>query len=120
MQQKNLAREHPSYMRDLCLIAKCYLVQNEALNKNKYSCKGVSQEHNDLHFQCYKNVLDIFIKTKRNSELEAKDIGMAKNLGFRMYDQGVRTYEQNKLGFSGYYDKHYVLADGIHTRLLDF
>ena len=39
---------------------------------------------------------------------------------FRVYDQGVVTYEQNKLGLSGYYDKRYVLADGIHTRPLDF
>ena len=37
------------------LIAKCYLVQNEALSMNKYSCKGVSQTHNDLHFQRYKS-----------------------------------------------------------------
>ena len=39
---------------------------------------------------------------------------------FRVYDQGVVPYEQNKLGLSGYYDKRYVLADGIHTRPLDF
>ena len=37
-----------------------------------------------------------------------------------VYDQGVETYEQNKFGLSGYYDKHYVLADGIHTRPLAF
>ena len=49
------------------LTAKCYLNQNEALNKNKYSCKGVSQEHNSLHFQRYKNVLDVFLKTRRDS-----------------------------------------------------
>ena len=49
------------------LTAKCYLNQNEALNKNKYSCKGVSQEHNGLHFQRYKNVLDVFLKTRRDS-----------------------------------------------------
>ena len=49
------------------LTAKCYLNQNEALNKNKYSCKGVSQEHNGLHFQRYKNVLDVFLKTRRYS-----------------------------------------------------
>ena len=44
------------------LTAKCYLVQDEA-GKNKYSCKGVSKKHNDLHFQCYEKVLDIFPKT---------------------------------------------------------
>ena len=106
--------------RDVWLTAKCYLVQNKRLNKNKYSCKGVSKEHNDLHFQRYKDVLDVFLKTRRDSELEEKDIDKAKNVGFRVYDQGVVTYEQNKLGLSAYYDKRYVLADGIHTRPLEF
>ena len=41
--------------RGVWLTAKCYLVQNEA-NENKYSCKGVSKKHNELHFQRYKNV----------------------------------------------------------------
>ena len=64
--------------------------------------------------------MDVFLKTSRGSELEGKDIGKAKNVGFRVYDQGVVTYEQNKLGLSAYYDKQYVLADGIHARPLDF
>ena len=38
-------------------------------------------------------------------------------MGFKV---GVVTYEQNKLGLSGCYDKRYVLADDIHTRPLDF
>ena len=42
------------------LTEKCYLVQNEA-NKNKYSCEGVSKKHNDLYFQRYKDVLDVFL-----------------------------------------------------------
>ena len=66
--------------RGVWLTAKCYLVQNEALNENKYSCKGVSQKHNDLHFQLYKNVLDVFLKTRRGSELEEKGIDNAKNV----------------------------------------
>ena len=107
--------------RGVWLTAKCYLVQNEAtLNKNKYSCKGVSKKNNDLYFQCYKDVLDVFLKTRRDSELEEKDIDKAKNMDFRVFDQGVVTYEQNKVGLSAYYDKRYVLADGIHTRSLDF
>ena len=46
-----------------------------------------------------------------DSELGEKDIDKAKKVGFRVYDQGIMTYEQNKLGLSGYYDKRY---DGIH------
>ena len=45
------------------LTAKCYLVQNEAFNENKNSCKCVSKKHNVLHFQRYKDALDVFLKT---------------------------------------------------------
>ena len=76
-------------------------------------------KHN-LHFQRYKDVLDVFLKARRDSELERKDMDKARNVGFRVYDQGIVTYEQNKLGLSAYYDKRYVLADGIHTRPLYF
>ena len=106
--------------RGVWLTAKCYLVQNKALNENKYSCKGVSQKHNDLHFQCYKIVLDVFLRAKRGNELEEKDFDKAKNVGLRIHDQGIVTYEQSKLGLSAYYDKRYILAEGIHTRPLDF
>ena len=102
------------------LTAKCYLVQNEALNNKKYSCKGVSKNHNDLQFQRYKDTLDVFLRTRRDSELEEKDIDKSKNVVFRVYDQGVVIYEQNKPGFSAYYDKRYVLGDAIHTRPWDF
>ena len=103
--------------RGVWLTAKCYLVQNEA-NENKYSCIGVSKKHNDLHLQRYKDVLDVFLKTRRDSELEGKDIDKTKNVGFRAYDQDMVTYKQNKLGLTAYYDKHYVLVDCIHTRPL--
>ena len=62
----------------------------------------------------------VFLKTRTDSEAEEKDIGKAKNVVFRVYDQGVVTYEQNKLALSANYDKRYVLADGIHTKPLDF
>ena len=88
------------------LTAKCNLFQNEA-NENKYSCKGVSKKHNGLHFQRYKDVLDVFLKIRRDGELEGKDIDKAKNLGFRVYDQGMVTYEQNKVALSAYYNKRW-------------
>ena len=47
-------------------------------------------------------------------------IDKAKNVGFSVYDQGVLTYEQNKLGLSDYYHKRYLLDDGIQTKPLDF
>ena len=64
--------------------------------------------------------MDVFLKARRDNELEEKDIDKAKNVGFRVYDQGVVKKEKKKLGLSAYYDKCYVLADGIHTRPLDF
>ena len=70
--------------------AKCYVVQNKS-GKNIYSCKGLSKKHNDLHFQRYKEVLGVFLKTRIDSELEGKDIDKAKNIGLRVYDQGVVT-----------------------------
>ena len=106
--------------RGVQLTAKCYLVQNETPNENKYSCKGVSKKNNVLHFQRYKDVLDVFLKARRDSELEEKDIDKAKSVDVRVYDQSIVTYEQNKLGLSAYYDKRYVLTNGIHTRPLDF
>jgi len=30
------------------------------------------------------------------------------------------TYEQEKLGLSAYYDKRWVLLDGIHTKPIEF
>ena len=86
--------------RSVWLTAKCYLVQNKA-GQNKYSCNGVSKKHNDLHIQPYKDVLGVFLKTKRDGEL--KDIDRAKNVGLRVYDQGIMTHEQIKLGLSAYY-----------------
>ena len=98
--------------RGVWLTAKCYFVQNE-VGQNKYSCKGVLRKHNDLHFQRCKDALDVFLKTRRDNELEGEDIDKAKNVGFRVYDQGMMAYEQNKLGLSAYYNKRYILADGI-------
>ena len=63
--------------RGVWLTAKCFLVQNEA-GQNRYSCKGVSNKHNNLYFQHSKGVLDVFLKTRRDSELEGKDIDKAK------------------------------------------
>ena len=103
--------------RGVWLTAKCYLVQNEKEmytdKKNKYSCKGVSKKQNDMCFKRYKDVLNIF---QNMSGLQEVDKAIKK--GFRVHDQGMVTYEQIRLGLSAYYDKRYVLVDGIHTRPL--
>ena len=50
--------------RGMWLTAKCCLVQNEANKDDKYNCKGVSKQNKDLHFQRYKDALDVFLKTR--------------------------------------------------------
>ena len=47
-------------------------------------------------------------------------IDRAKNRGFRMVGKQMVTYEQQKLGLSAYYDKRWVLPDGIHTEPIEF
>ena len=87
----------------IALTPKCYFAEGK--KDKKYSCKGMSKSLNDLNWRRYMNVLQ-------------GCIDKAQNRGFRVHNQGVVTYEQNKLGLSGYYDKRYVLPDGIHTRPL--
>ena len=47
------------------------------------------------------------------------DIKKDKKICFRVYEQGMVTYGQNKLGFSGYVDKCYLLLmvfiQGLHS-----
>ena len=45
---------------------------------------------------------------------------MATNRGFRMREDLIVTYEQEKLGLSAYYDKRRVFPDGIHTGPIEF
>ena len=76
--------------RMIAETAKCYFVEGKS--KTKFSCKGMSKKQNEMTWQRYMAAL--------KGEL---DIG--KNTGFRVHDQGMVTYEQNKLGLSAYYDK---------------
>ena len=85
----------------IALTAKCYFAEGK--QGTKYSCKGMSKTQNNLSWKRYMNALQGYLDK-------------AQNTGFRIHEQGVVTYEQNKLGLSAYYDKRYVLDDGIHTR----
>ena len=53
-------------------------------------------------------MVSAFQRTAIASKLEGKDIDKAKNVGFRVYDQDIVTFEQNKLGLSAHYNKHCV------------
>ena len=93
--------------RAIALCSKCYFVEDEKSCKAKKSSKGVSQKQNELLWRRYEMALDGY-----------KD--MATNRGFRMKDGAMYTYEQHKLGLSTYYDKRWVLEDGIHTEPIEF
>ena len=89
----------------IALTAKCYFCEGK--QGTKYSCKDISKKQNDMTWKRYMQAFQGYLDK-------------AKNTGFRIHEQGVVTYEQNKLGLSAYYDKRYVLEDGIHTKPLEF
>ena len=89
----------------IALTAKCYFCEGK--QGTKYSCKDISKKQNDMTWKRYMPAFQGYLNK-------------AKNTGFRIHEQGVVTYEQNKLVLSAYYDKRYVLGDGIHTKPLEF
>ena len=92
--------------RMIALCSKCYFIDDQG-EKKKFSTKGMSKKQNDITWQRFKTALE-----------GSKD--MATNRGFRMRDGNIVTYEQQKLGLSAYYDKRWVLPDGIHTEPIEY
>ena len=45
-------------------------------------------------------------------------IDVATNMGFKLFEQGIVSYTQDKLGLTAYYNKRIVALDGIHTEPL--
>ena len=93
--------------RMIALCLKCYYIEELEGEKKKFSTMGVSKKQNEITWQRFKSALD-----------GSKDI--ATNIGFRMNNGRMVTYELQKLGLSAYYDKHWVLEDGIHTEPIEF
>ena len=88
----------------IALCSKCYFVNGE---KKKFSTKGMSKKQNEINWQRFKSALN-------------GGVDRAQNRGFRMVGNQMVTYEQQKLGLSAYYDKRWVLPDGIHTEPIEF
>ena len=106
--------------RMIALCSKCYYTEHLQITtsenkkevevevkEKKLSSKGMSKRQNEINWQRFKAALD-----------GNKD--MATNRGFRMRDGNIVTYEQEKLGLSAYYDKRWVLPDGIHTEPIEY
>ena len=88
----------------IALCSKCYFVRGD---KKKFSTRGMSKRHNTITWARFKQALH------GNSD-------WAENRGFRMVAGRMTTYKQEKLGLSAYYDKRWVLPDGIHTEPIEF
>ena len=92
----------------IALNSKCHYMENEEKkNKVKMSSKGVSQKQNKLSWERYEAALH-------------RVVDKATNWGFRMVKGTMRTYVQKKLGLSAYYDKRWVLLDGVHTEPIEY
>jgi len=91
----------------IALCSKCYYMDDGEGGNVKMSSKGVSKRQNQKAWDSFKAALE-----------GEKD--MAVNRGFRMRDGKMVTYEQKKLGLSAYYDKRWVLPDGIHTEPIEY
>jgi hypothetical protein len=87
------------------LCSKLYFVEGDEYNK--YSCKGIQKNQNVIDKNRFHNVLFN----------DAKD--MCMNKGFRVVNNEMVTYIQQKRGLSYIYDKRRVLADGVSTAPLD-
>ena len=91
----------------IALCSKCYYVDEGEGGKEKFSTKGMSKKQNEIKWQRFKEALE-----------GSKD--MATNRGFRMRDGQIVTYKQEKLRLSAYYDKRWVLPDGIDTEPIEY
>jgi len=92
-------------------VRSAILLTKKTVKKKNFSTKGMSKRQNLKTWQSFNAALD-------------GTIDRAENRGFRVVHSGgamrMVTYEQQKLGLSTYYDKRWVLPDGINTKLIQF
>ncbi|XP_072048373.1 uncharacterized protein [Amphiura filiformis] len=75
--------------------------------KDKFSCKGVNKRNNEITAEKYKRVL-----LEQNAD-------SAINRGFRVKNNRILTYQQERSAFTYFYPKRKVAEDGITTTYLD-
>ena len=71
--------------------------------KDKFSCKGLNKKKNIINKEKY---LDVLL---------SKRSGSGVNRGFRVLNNKMCTYVQEKNAFSYFYPKRKVLEDGVST-----
>ena len=75
--------------------------------EDKFSCKGINKRTNQITKDKYMDVL------------LSKKSGSGTNRGFRVIDNKMYTYLQERAGFSYFYPKRKLLDDGVSTEPLD-
>jgi hypothetical protein len=89
------------------IIALCSKTYYYFGKKDMFSCKGINKRTNQITKDKYMDVL------------LTKESGSSTNRGFRSMDNQVYTYFQERTGFSYFYPKRKVLADGVSTAPLE-
>ncbi|XP_033729182.1 uncharacterized protein LOC117318295 isoform X1 [Pecten maximus] len=116
-ESKAHTRRTPGLMKEemrgdvmVSLCSKSYCVQQISASgkkSSKISCKGINKRQLRHPIELYKDVLF-------NKEVRSK-----VNRGFRVINNQIVTYTQEKCGFTSFYPKRKVLEDGIRTEPLD-
>ena len=90
----------------ISLCPKMYFVEgaDHEAKKYKFSSKGIQKDKNDITKERFEKVL---------TDQKYKDV--CTNKGFRVIDNYMITYTQEKKGMSYYYDKRIVCSNGIDT-----
>ena len=89
-------------MRMITLTSKCYYAENP---ETSFCQTQVQLQRCKTKAEPY--VLGRYLEALNGST------DMATNTRFRVLDQGIVTYTQDKLGLSAYYNKCIVAPDGI-------
>ena len=89
------------------IVALCSKTWYGSGSKDKFSCKGANKKNNDITYEKYKRVL-----VQQSTE-------SAINRGFRVVNNQVLTYKQERSAFSYFYPKRKVAEHGISTTYLD-
>ena len=94
--------------RMIALCSKCYFVEEEENGKKQAQHEGDVKSAERGHVGAFQS----------GASWQQK-LGDQHGLPHERWEKKT-TYEQQKLGLSAYYDKRWVLPDGIHTEPLEF
>jgi hypothetical protein len=89
------------------IVALCSKIYYCFWKEDKFSCKGINKRTNEITKDKYMDVL------------LSKKSGSGTNRGFRVIDNKMYTYLQERAGFSYFYPKRKLLDDGVSTEPLD-